>query len=281
MLGLLVLLVQCQRRPGDVISRDKMKEVTKDMMLAQTYVESQYNMPDSIKEAYFRSVLDTHGLTEAKYDSSLAWYGANLPLLTNIYNQIIEEMKAEAILLDTLYQDSIRKAGLTYKPLESLWEGSSRVYLARDLHYYFTHQDLVASSLVEGDTLDLSLTLLPSLMDDESLEIDFITLSQDSSIIKSDRSRWTRIDGSKMRAYYVIPADTTGGQTQWHRIMLTYTRDSKGDRPVPLLIDSLFLSKREPPVLEEITDEEEGEDTSREEIEQATEDTSETLEEEL
>lgn len=243
-----MLLVQCQRRPGDVISRDKMKEVTKDMVLAQSYIDNQYNMPDSVKEAYFRSVLEKHGLSEEKYDSSLAWYGGNLPLLTKIYEQIIEELKSEAILLDTLYQDSIRKAGLLYEPLESLWEGPSRILVDRGIHHYFISKDLIASSLVESDTLDLSMTLLPALMQDETLKVSFLTLSADSCIIKSEVAQWRRGDGSKVRLSYVIPADTSSSQTAWHRILMTISKGGTSDRLIPLLIDSLYLVKREPPV---------------------------------
>lgn len=240
-----MLLVQCQRRPSDVISRDKMKEVTKDMVLAQSYIDNQYSMPDSVKEAYFRSVLERHGLTEAQYDTSLAWYGGNLPMLTKIYEQIIEELKSEAILLDTLYQDSIRKAGLKYEPLQSLWEGPSRLLVDRATHHYFISKDLYAGSLVESDTLDLSMTLLPALMQDERMSVRFLTLSGDSCIVRSEEAQWDRSGGSKVRLSYVIPADTSAGQTNWHRILVTITKSGRGDRLIPLLIDSLYLVKRE------------------------------------
>lgn len=245
---MLMLLVQCQRRPSEVISRDKMKEVTKDMVLAQSFIDNQYSMPDSVKEAYFRSVLEKHGLTEEKYDTSLAWYGGNLPMLTNIYEQIIEELKNEAILLDTLYQDSIRKAGLHYQTLKSLWDGPSRILIERSIHHYFTSQDLLSSSLMESDTLDLSMTLIPRLMQDEQLRVSFLTLSSDSCIVKSEVARWSHEDGPKVRLSYVIPADTSSGQTQWHRILMTITKGGTDDRLIPLLIDSLYLVKREPPV---------------------------------
>ena len=45
-IALTVLLSQCRRRPNEVLTRDEMKAVTKDMVLAQSYIDSKYGMPD-------------------------------------------------------------------------------------------------------------------------------------------------------------------------------------------------------------------------------------------
>ena len=40
-IALIVLLSQCRRRPDAILTRDEMKAVTKDMVLAQSYIDSK------------------------------------------------------------------------------------------------------------------------------------------------------------------------------------------------------------------------------------------------
>lgn len=257
-IALIVLLSQCRRRPDAILTRDEMKAVTKDMVLAQSYIDSKYGMPDSVRKAYYGSVLEKHGISQAKYDTSLIWYGENLPMLTKIYNQIIEELQHEAVVLDTLYQDSIRRAGLTYNPLESLWSEPSRVCLSEgDQGYRFMMCELRSGSVAGGDTLDFGFNILPGMLSSgERIEVSFVTLTRDSSIVYSTQ---TTLDGKgdrRIALEYVTPQDTTSEQTQWHRLLLSYYRDRDCLRKIPLVLDSIYLSKREPPVVEEQTEEE-------------------------
>lgn len=257
-IALIVLLSQCRRRPDAILTRDEMKAVTKDMVLAQSYIDSKYGMPDSVRKAYYESVLEKHGISQAKYDTSLIWYGENLPMLTKIYNQIIEELLQEAVVLDTLYQDSIRRAGLTYKPLESLWSEPSRVCLSEgDQGYRFMMCELRSGSVAGGDTLDFGFNILPGMLSSgERIEVSFVTLTRDSSIVYSTQ---TTLDGKgdrRIALEYVAPQDTTSEQSQWHRLFLSYYRDRDCLRKVPLVLDSIYLSKRESPVVEEQAEEE-------------------------
>ncbi len=261
-IALTMLLSQCRRRPDAILTRDEMKAVTKDMVLAQSYIDSKYGMPDSVREAYYRSVLEKHGISQAKYDTSLVWYGENLPMLTKIYNQIIEELQQEAVVLDTLYQDSIRRAGLTYKSPESLWSEPSRVCLSEgDRGYRFLMCELRNGSVAGGDTLDFGFNILPGLLSSgERIEISFVTLTRDSSIVYSTQ---TTLDGNgdrRIALEYVTPQDTTSEQSQWHRLFLSYYRDRDCLRKIPLVLDSIYLSKHEPPVAVEESTEEESEE---------------------
>lgn len=257
-IALIVLLSQCRRRPDAILTRDEMKAVTKDMVLAQSYIDSKYGMPDSVREAYYRSVLEKHGISQAKYDTSLVWYGENLPMLTKIYNQIIEELQQEAVVLDTLYQDSIRRAGLTYKPLESLWSEPSRVCLSEgDRGYRFIMCELNSGTVAGGDTLDFGFKILPGLLSSgERIEVSFVTLTRDSCVVHSSHTTLEGDTDRRVALEYVTPEDTTSEQSQWHRLLLFYYRDRDCLRKVPLVLDSIYLSKREPPVVEEQAEEE-------------------------
>ncbi|WP_080904817.1 DUF4296 domain-containing protein [Parabacteroides sp. Marseille-P3160] len=95
-LALLVLMTSfsCGRTPDGILSQKKMKEVTLDIKLAEAMIEADYNAYTdySRREALYRSVFEKHKITEAVYDSSLIWYGENLEVYMEIYNQLGNEL---------------------------------------------------------------------------------------------------------------------------------------------------------------------------------------------
>ncbi len=166
------------------------------------------------------------------------------------------------MVLDTLYQDSIRRAGLTYKSPESLWREPSRVCLSEgDRAYRFMMCELSSGTVAGGDTLDFGFNILPGLLSSgERIEISFITLTRDSSIVYSTQATLNGKGDRRIALEYVTPQDTTSEQSQWHRLFLSYYRDRDCLRKIPLVLDSIYLSKRETPVVAEKPAEEETEE---------------------
>lgn len=245
LLCLTVLLTQCRRRPDAVLSEDRMKEVTKDIVVARAYLDHQGIREDSLTEAYYRSVLERHDLTREQYDSSLAWYGTNLPLLTKIQKRVSEELREESDLLDTLYQDSIRREGLTYEGLPGLWSGKSRVLLDGDQQLYIATTELTSGEVAGGDTLDFGLRLPLAPDSTERLVLRLFTITADSCVVSGETHRLTPPDGERIRLSFVLPSDTTADASNRYRLLLTYRRLSETRRPRPLLLDSISLTKRE------------------------------------
>lgn len=97
---LLVLLAAGCSRPGPVLSEEKLARLLVDLELADAY-SSEMRMykfdNDSMRLALRESVLAKHGVNEATLDTSLRWYGANLPQLIKVYE------RADSILADSLH----------------------------------------------------------------------------------------------------------------------------------------------------------------------------------
>lgn len=99
LLLLLTLLTACERVPEMVLKREPMARLIADLELAQAY-SIQQNLggsdPDSMRRELRRSILAKHGVNEAILDSSLRWYGSQLPRFMKVID------RADTILADTL-----------------------------------------------------------------------------------------------------------------------------------------------------------------------------------
>lgn len=123
----LLLLTQCQK-PMGVLGKKKMREVTKDLILVEAYLQQAYQ-PDTVQLEYYERVFVHHGVTRAEYDSSFVWYSANPHKLADIYNQIKTELESSKAQLDTFLVDSVQRYRVRFEPIESLWANESRLYV--------------------------------------------------------------------------------------------------------------------------------------------------------
>lgn len=99
LLALLALCVACSRVPDMVLPAEPMARLLADLQLADAVSVDQrigQFASDSSRRDLRRDVLAKHGVNEAIVDSSLRWYGANLPA----FLQVID--RADSILLDSL-----------------------------------------------------------------------------------------------------------------------------------------------------------------------------------
>ena len=97
-IGLFVLLcvvVGC--RPRGILSNREMREVLYDLHRADGAIQvAGYNYShDQEVIGYYKNVLDKHGITQAKFDSSLVWYTDNPQIFNKIYPKVIERLEAD------------------------------------------------------------------------------------------------------------------------------------------------------------------------------------------
>lgn len=150
----------------NVLGRKKMLAVTKDMILTEAYLRNNYK-PDSIAILYYESVLEKHGVSKAKYDSSLVWYGEKSHRLDKIYEEIEKSLIENKLLFDTLYMDSVNMESIRFKPLESLWTGPHRLQLLKEHEIYFFDQQIqIAGIFSTNDTIEWSASVHPSELSD-------------------------------------------------------------------------------------------------------------------
>lgn len=102
-IGLSVLMA-CQRVPDYVIKPDEMAELMADVRMADAVVAIQRNdYPDDAQRlALKNAVLERHGVSEEKFDTSLIWYGKNISIYQDITKssiEILERRLKEASLL--------------------------------------------------------------------------------------------------------------------------------------------------------------------------------------
>ncbi len=92
---LATMVLSCQNRPSEVLPRKKMERVMYDMYIAEAIIENDYqlyNLPEN-KEALIDQVLEKHKISEARWDTSLAWYSDNI----EIYIQINDSVKSRLL----------------------------------------------------------------------------------------------------------------------------------------------------------------------------------------
>lgn len=89
---LLILFAACGKTPGYVISVNKMAEIMADLHTGEAVVDANSSAfrTDSAKKALMQSICREHGVTTADLDTSLYWYGNNLPEYIKVYDKTIE-----------------------------------------------------------------------------------------------------------------------------------------------------------------------------------------------
>ena len=85
-----ILFIACNRTPDHVIKQDDMAELMADMQLANAIVDAKYEeyLNDSLKKVLKQSVLIKHNVSKEKFDTSLYWYGQNLDIYKEVYDNV-------------------------------------------------------------------------------------------------------------------------------------------------------------------------------------------------
>ena len=152
------VFVGCTTKPQGVLSFKEMKSVTKDLMMAEAYF-IRGSESDSVKLQSYYSILNRHKITPERYDSSLAWYGRNPNLLTDIYNDLTAELTEQKTVLDSLIQDSIEIRRVRMETVMDLVRDVAprRLVIYPGGNYFTYRYELDNDALSEQDSLQISL----------------------------------------------------------------------------------------------------------------------------
>jgi len=90
LLLLFVLLLPTCRKPAYVLSEKQMENLLFDIHIAEAEISDNYInfRTDKQKQVLYTSVFEKHKITREQFDTSLVWYGKNLPKYLGIYDRL-------------------------------------------------------------------------------------------------------------------------------------------------------------------------------------------------
>lgn len=88
--------------PDDLIPRDTMVMVLKDLTLIESHIQNKYQHVAIFKETMKLSgkqILDKYHLKHDRFEKSMDYYGSRQQEMTSIYTEILDSLNKEASLL--------------------------------------------------------------------------------------------------------------------------------------------------------------------------------------
>lgn len=88
----------CSKTPGNVLPPEEMSKLIADVYRGESVIEfnhAKYSS-DSMKKVVKQSVLMAHNVDEAKFDSSMVWYGRHIEEYIKVCDRAVEMLEAEA-----------------------------------------------------------------------------------------------------------------------------------------------------------------------------------------
>ena len=108
---LMMLLAVVGCRPRGVLSNNEMREVLYDLHRLDGALQvAGYSSGHTQEQAaYYKSVLDKHGVTQAQFDSSLVWFTDNPQIFNKIYPRVISRLQADMDHEEMLRDERMKK----------------------------------------------------------------------------------------------------------------------------------------------------------------------------
>ncbi len=106
---LIILLSACSGEsarlelPDDLIPKDTMVLFIKDLSLIEAHVQNRYlhvSRFHKLMEKSGDNLLKKYHLTRARFESSMDYYGRDNALMRSIYNEALDKLNREAMLLE-------------------------------------------------------------------------------------------------------------------------------------------------------------------------------------
>jgi len=112
-LGLISVLAACSKVPKEILSEKEMQNVLTDMMIADAMIGADYTTyaNDTTKMALYDAVFRKHNINQAKYDSSLVWYGRNLDIYMKVYDRVLLAVNKQIANLGDIQADATPATG--------------------------------------------------------------------------------------------------------------------------------------------------------------------------
>jgi len=164
---LLLSLTACTSRPDYVLDENEMTAVLIDMHSSEALIDLQRNQ-FSTQEAQrdiMASVFVRHGITRARYDSSLMWYSRHLKRFIRIYDRVNDSLKVRDEYWKAIAYENASWGVSDQGDSVNLWRINP--YLVLDGKFLSSFQSFVVpcdSNFRKGDSLvwNLRISQLPA-----------------------------------------------------------------------------------------------------------------------
>lgn len=86
-------------KPKNLIPRDSMVMVLKEMTLLEAYIQTKYMHVSRFKETMLlsgKNLLKKHHISSQRYEESMAYYGSRQDEMQSIYSQILDSLNQMA-----------------------------------------------------------------------------------------------------------------------------------------------------------------------------------------
>ena len=163
----LTVVASCIDRPDIVLDEEQMVDLLVDVHRAEGLLEMQQQQGagfgtdlDTYQKEIIAAVLQKHGVSRSRYDSSLMWYAQHLKLLTRVYGHVDERLKEEHEMWSLQVTETRDFVSSMAGDSVDLW--TLREHLILDSHSY---SDILFweipsdSNFVDGDTLRWRFTI--------------------------------------------------------------------------------------------------------------------------
>ena len=157
----LSVVASCIDRPDIVLDEDQMIDLLVDVHRAEGLLEMQQQQGagfgsdlDTYQKEVIAAVLQKHGVSRSRYDSSLMWYAQHLKLLTRVYGHVDERLKEEHEMWGLQVTETRDFVGSMAGDSVDLWTLRDHLILDSrrysDILFWEIPSD---SNFVDGDTL--------------------------------------------------------------------------------------------------------------------------------
>ena len=105
-------LIACQGKnnenpPAVVVPKDSLIQLLKDIHTVDAASKQNF-IPNNAENLYkykeFKFVLEKHGVSKARFDSTLSYYSSNASEFETLYEDLIKSMKEDEIRLEKLLE---------------------------------------------------------------------------------------------------------------------------------------------------------------------------------
>ena len=118
--SLLLILSGC--RPKGILHSWELRALLYDLhrMDALLQVSGKQYESDEVRNIYYASVLEKHGVTQAQFDSSLVWYTAHPQLFDKIYPKVIVRLMEDEQQFEAAHAAELEGNGLVDERVSGL-----------------------------------------------------------------------------------------------------------------------------------------------------------------
>ena len=163
----LSVAASCIDRPDIVLDEEQMIDLLVDVHRAEGLLEMQQQQGagfgsdlDTYQKEVIAAVLQKHGVSRSRYDSSLMWYAQHLKLLTRVYGHVDERLKEEHEMWSLQVTETRDFVGSMAGDSVDLWTLRDHLILDSrrysDILFWEIPSD---SNFVDGDTLRWQFTI--------------------------------------------------------------------------------------------------------------------------